>query len=79
MLLVSGVNFGLQPTIPDILGINLGFSAMVLGVGGVFSVFPNLHDILRYGGAVYLIYLAWRIAFSGGMDLKGGRGFISTF
>lgn len=83
MLLVSGANFGFWPTIPHILGVNLGFSAMVLavglGIGGVFTAFPILHDILRYGGALYLLYLAWQIACSGGMNSEGGRGKPMTF
>lgn len=83
MLLVSGANFGFRPTFPHILGVNLGFSAMVLavglGIGGVFVAFPLLHAVLRYGGALYLLYLAWQIARSGGMSGGGGRGKPMTF
>ncbi|WP_163280031.1 LysE family translocator, partial [Klebsiella aerogenes] len=47
-------------------------SAMVLavglGLGGVFAAWPLLHDILRYVGALYLLYLAWKIARSGAMS-----------
>lgn len=72
MLLVSGANFGFRSTIPAILGVNLGFSAMVLavglGIGSVFTGLPILHDLLRYGGAAYLAYLAWKIARSGAMS-----------
>lgn len=78
MLLVSGANFGFRSTIPVILGVNLGFSVMVLavglGIGSVFTAFPVLHDLLRYGGAAYLVYLAWKIAGSGGMDAEGAGG-----
>lgn len=66
MLLASGVNFGLRPTIPHIMGINLGFTAMLfavgLGIGGIFTAVPVLHDVLKVAGAAYLLYLAWRIA-----------------
>ncbi len=76
MLLASGANFGFGPTFPHILGVNLGFSVMVLavglGAGGAFVAFPPLHDALRYIGAAYLLYLAWRIARSGGVN--GGSG-----
>ncbi|WP_215908893.1 LysE family translocator [Phreatobacter stygius] len=69
MVLASGLNFGFRRTIPHLLGINLGFSAMVLavglGLGGVFTAWPVLHDVLRYVGALYLVYLAWKIARSG--------------
>jgi threonine/homoserine/homoserine lactone efflux protein len=71
MLLVSGANFGFGPTVPHLLGVAFGFSAMVLavglGVGSIFVLFPPLHAILRYGGALYLLYLAWKIATSGGL------------
>eukprot|EP01037_Dinobryon_pediforme_P018792 gene18792-19100_t len=78
MLLVSGANFGFRSTIPHILGVNLGFSAMVLavglGIGGLFTALPILHDILRFGGALYLLYLAWNIARSGGINGDGIAG-----
>ncbi|MDR9754018.1 LysE family translocator [Pseudomonas sp. SZMC_28357] len=69
MLLASGVNFGFQRTLPHMLGITCGFFALVLGVGfglgAVFQTYPLLYTILRYVGAAYLLYLAWKIAHSG--------------
>jgi threonine/homoserine/homoserine lactone efflux protein len=69
MLLASGVNFGFQRTIPHILGISCGFFVMVLavglGLGTVFQRYPLLYLLLRYVGAVYLMYLAWKIYTSG--------------
>ncbi|MBJ9973871.1 LysE family translocator [Pseudomonas sp. S75] len=69
MLLASGVNFGIRRSIPHALGISLGFMLMVLGVGfglgELFKVWPGLYALLRYAGAAYLLYLAWKIATSG--------------
>ena len=69
MLLASGVNFGFRPTIPHLLGVDLGFAVMLiavgLGIGSVFAAVPILHTVLRYAGTAYLLYLAWRIARSG--------------
>ncbi len=69
MLIASGVNFGFRPTIPHMLGIDLGFSIMLvavgLGVGSLFAAVPALQAVVRYGGAAYLVYLAWKIARSG--------------
>jgi len=66
MLLASGANFGLRRTAPHILGVNLGFSFMLLavglGVGGLLVACPLLYIALRYGGAAYLLFLAWKIA-----------------
>lgn len=69
MLLASGVNFGFNRTIPHMLGITCGFFSLVLavglGLGAVFQTYPLLYTVLRYVGAAYLIYLAWKIAHSG--------------
>ncbi|TWC06617.1 MULTISPECIES: LysE family translocator [unclassified Pseudomonas] len=69
MLLASGVNFGFNRTIPHMLGISCGFFVLVLavgfGLGAVFQAYPLLYTVLRYVGAAYLLYLAWKIAHSG--------------
>ncbi|MBH3406138.1 LysE family translocator [Pseudomonas glycinae] len=69
MLLASGVNFGFNRTIPHMLGITCGFFILVVavgfGLGAVFQTYPLLYTILRYVGAAYLLYLAWKIAHSG--------------
>lgn len=69
MLLASGVNFGFNRTIPHMLGISCGFFLLVVavgfGLGAVFEAYPILYTVLRYVGAAYLLYLAWKIAHSG--------------
>ncbi|WP_211314187.1 LysE family translocator [Humitalea rosea] len=66
MVMASGATWGLRLTVPHILGISLGFAAMMLalalGVGGVFRAAPWLYGVLRWLGAAYLLWLAWRIA-----------------
>ncbi|MBA1244229.1 MULTISPECIES: LysE family translocator [Pseudomonas] len=78
MLLASGVNFGFLRTIPHALGISLGFMLLVvavgLGLGEIFNAVPWTYTALRWAGAAYLLYLAWRIATSGGMSEAGGQG-----
>ncbi len=68
MLLISGVNFGVRRTIPHLLGVTFGFSILVLvsglGLGEIFTKWPILDTVLRYGCAVYLLYLAWQILHS---------------
>ena len=68
MLLASGANFGFRRTVLHILGISggLGFMvlAMGLGLGGVFRAYPVLHEILKWIGAAYMLWLAWKIATS---------------
>lgn len=78
MLLASGANFGFRRTVPHIAGICLGVMAMLvlvgLGLGQVFAAVPRLYDVLRYVGAAYLLWLAWKIATSGGIDEPGAAG-----
>lgn len=68
MLLASGANFGFRRTVLHILGISCGLGFMVLamglGLGGVFKAYPVLHEILKWVGAAYMLWLAWKIATS---------------
>ena len=65
MLASSGATFGFRRTGPHMLGITAGFPVMVvavgLGLGGVFAAVPQLHTVVKYLGAAYLLVLAWRI------------------
>ncbi len=84
MLLASGVNFGFNRTVPHMLGICCGFFSLVLavglGLGAAFQAYPLLYTILRYVGAAYLLYLAWKIATSGpASDAVGEEGKPQTF
>ena len=77
MLTASGANFGYRGTLPHILGINLGGAVQTfttcLGLGALFMAWPVLHSVLRVAGALYLLYLAWRL--TGGVmgDAQAGR------
>lgn len=68
MLMASGVNFGFRRTIPHMVGITIGFVALLLavgfGLGAMMERFPLLHLALKVIGGAYLLYLAWRIALS---------------
>ncbi|UWU79319.1 LysE family translocator [Bradyrhizobium huanghuaihaiense] len=78
MLLSSGLTYGFRRTIPHIVGIVIGFAFMVatvgLGLGTVFLAYPILQTILKYAGAVYLIYLAAVIAMSSPTTPGGDSG-----
>ncbi|MEQ4619388.1 MAG: LysE family translocator [Corticimicrobacter sp.] len=69
MLASSGLNYGFRRSVPHMLGISGGFMIMLvvtgLGLGTLFQTWPVLHDILKILSAVYLLYLAWRIATAG--------------
>lgn len=81
MLLASGVNFGVRRSVPHMLGISIGFMVLViavgLGLGQLFEAWPPLYTALRYAGAAYLLYLAWKIARAGAPD--GGESKAKPF
>ncbi len=74
MILASGANFGLRASLPHLAGIVLGFLTLVvlsgLGLAGVITTTPILHALLKWGGAAYMLYLAFRIGASKGISSK---------
>lgn len=83
MLAASGANFGIRRTIPHIMGIVTGFPLLVLaismGLGTVFQRYPEVHTVLKFAGATFLLYLAWRIASAGHHEAKSATGRPLTF
>ena len=83
MLAASGANFGYRRTVPHMLGVILGFLflSLVLGLGleAVFSRYPAVHTVLKFLGAAFLVYLAWRIASASIRVADGGKGRPLTF
>lgn len=72
MLTASGATFGYRRSVPHMLGICLGVVVMVLligaGLGQVFEAEPRIYTLLKYVGAAYLVWLAWKIARAGSVD-----------
>lgn len=66
MVAASGANFGFRRTLPHMLGVSIGFPVMLvlvaLGAGEILRSWPALQIVLRWVGAAYLLYLAWKIA-----------------
>ena len=65
MIMASGLNYGFRRSLPHLLGICLGFPAMVvmvgMGMGLIFDQYPITHQIIKILGILYLIYLSWII------------------
>jgi threonine/homoserine/homoserine lactone efflux protein len=66
MLAASGVNFGFARTIPHMAGVSVGFVALLLacgaGLGLVFAAVPVLQIVLKAVGALYMLWLAFKVA-----------------
>lgn len=77
MLFASGLNFGFWCTMPHALGIAFGFGVLLgavgLGLGVVLETIPTLFLALKICGGLYMVYLAWRIANSGPVEVDQGK------
>jgi threonine/homoserine/homoserine lactone efflux protein len=66
LLMAQGINFGFRRTLPLILGVAIGFPFMIgcvgLGLGKIFDIYPTLYVVMKYAGAAYMLWLAWKIA-----------------
>ena len=63
----SGFNFGFIKTIPLILGVGFGWTFILVlfesGLIFVFQQFPILQNIIKFIGTIFIVYLAYKIAF----------------
>jgi threonine/homoserine/homoserine lactone efflux protein len=83
MLMASGANYGFMRTIPHMLGIGIGFSAMILCVGAglvqVFDRWPVSYTILKVFSVLYMTWLAWKIANAAPVRTEAAEGRPLTF
>lgn len=72
MILASGLNYGFRRSLPHLFGICSGFTFMIFATGvGLHTVFqqvPLLQVLLKYAGAAYLLWLAWKLAHAAPMS-----------
>ena len=83
MLFASGVNFGMWRTMPHALGISFGFGVLLAavgaGVGVILTNIPILFLAIKVAGGLYMLFLAWKIANSGKVEVKEGAAKPMTF
>ena len=82
----SGFNFGFKKTIPLMLGVIFGWTTMLTimasGLIIIFQKYIFLQSIIKILGTIFLIYLAYKIAFSSANDsenIKKPVLFFDTF
>lgn len=72
----TGLTHGWRPALWHVAGATLGFVVLLLAVGlglhEVLASWPVLLDVLRLAGALFLLYLAWKLALAPG-ELGTGR------
>ncbi len=83
---LSGATFGFRRTLPQMLGVSIGYPLMLaalgLGLGEVFKHAPWLHGAMRYVGAAFLLYLAWKLVRANAPQTAGTArpiGFFEAF
>jgi threonine/homoserine/homoserine lactone efflux protein len=68
MLMTSGLNYGFRRSLSHMAGVTIGYAFLIVvfgfGLGAIFTTYPILQTILKYAGAIYLLYLAVAIAMS---------------
>lgn len=69
MLLTSaGANLGVRRSLPMLFavvgGLNLLILATAMGLGVMFTHWPLLHLLLKGAGSLYLLWLAWKLAWA---------------
>jgi threonine/homoserine/homoserine lactone efflux protein len=74
LVMLSGARFGLKKTFPLILGIACGVAlqliAIGLGLNQIFQWFPILQLLFSLIGTAYILWLAWKIATSGPLQMR---------
>ncbi|WP_025899189.1 LysE family translocator [Sneathiella glossodoripedis] len=79
-LMAAGARYGYRASLPFVLGTSSGFLLVGIGVaaglGTLFEIFPALRITFLILSAAYILYLAWKIAFSpvkkAGNDARSG-------
>ncbi|WP_085904909.1 LysE family translocator [Kiloniella majae] len=68
--MTSGLNHGVYRTIPFVAGATIGFTLLLfaigLGAAELITLFPQTMQVIGYVGAAFMLYMAYKIAFSTG-------------
>jgi threonine/homoserine/homoserine lactone efflux protein len=69
-LISRSISQGPKAGMISLAGVGVGFLIYMLctafGITGLIMAVPYAYDVLRYGGALYLLYLAWQALKPGG-------------
>ena len=74
LVILSGARFGIYKTVPLILGIAFGVAVQLftigIGLNQIFLTLPQLQFILGFIGFIYILWIAWKIASSGPLNIE---------
>jgi threonine/homoserine/homoserine lactone efflux protein len=85
MVAAAAAQVGVKRVFPHMMGITLGFPAMIvviaLGLELPFAQLPWLHRFMQAAGALWLLWLAWKIASApppGSAEARPPLGFLGA-
>src|SRR3954469_3388680 len=71
LLWASGAAFGFRRTLPHVVGTAVGLGSLAIalaaGLGALITAVPEVAVAMKLAGSIYLLWLAWQIARSGGL------------
>ena len=77
--ILTGANGGFRAVLPHLLGVPAGFALMTAlsgaGLGALLIAMPRWNQLLRWLGAIYLLYLAWGLAVTEARRTGGAAAF----
>jgi len=78
-LAASGIAYGYKRSMPFLMGIIIGFFfnmlAVALGLGYIFTHYSEVYDAFKYISFVCILYISYRVATSGPIQLQGAKPF----
>lgn len=70
LALSAGAKYGLSPALRIVTGATVGFTLLLilvgLGLHEALLLWPYLTDLIRWAGVVFLLYMAYRLAWDNG-------------
>lgn len=85
LVMANAARHGVRATMPQMLGISVGFSLMIVlvgsGIAAILVAMPIAAQVMRWVAMAWLLYLAWQIASAGPLNSTGeGRifGFVDA-
>jgi threonine/homoserine/homoserine lactone efflux protein len=76
LVMAAGARAGFSGGLPCLAGVVMGMatlmSAATLGLGGFIKAYPTSLAILKWGGSLFLLWLAWKVASAPVTGSSGG-------
>ncbi|RZO48001.1 MAG: LysE family translocator [Candidatus Pelagibacterales bacterium] len=79
----QGFNFGIKKSLPLIIGVTFGYTFLLIvlaaGLIVIFKTYPLLQIVLKICGSIFLIYLAYKIAFQNKIEKRSVTNPVNFF